>query len=454
MYSNFFADLSKNTEKPTIPPMKKKISRESLFKYIKKRSSSVICDSRRPQACTYSFPKAVMTAFSAFYLQQPSFLRHEENLQKPKFRRSIQKLFLEDPITIMQTVRNILDPVPLTFLHGVFDDIFAAMDRSGLLREFKVDNEIGLLLAFDGITYFSSGRLTNVQCSVTKHQDGHETYTQAGVTLSLIHPTLNISLPIAFEPIVPQDGHEKQDCERAAMHRLLKRFRAKHKTIQGTLLVDALHANHPAFVLLEELRLHWLAACKPGSQKTLYEWVDTARMGKDLGELYERIRIDGVFYKRNYEYMNDIPIRDSKDAVRTNFISLTEVNERTDVRRKFDYTTDLKIDQKNVIKSALAGRRRWKIENEEHNTLTNQGYSFKHNYGHGKQYLLSMLAMLKILAFLIHELLCLVGQDGLSQLMHEASRQECFENIRVSIKGRQWKSWEELYLHILSWNTS
>jgi len=302
--------------------MMKKISRDSLFKYLRKRSASISCDGRKSQNCTYSFRAAVMTAFSAFYLQQPSFLRHEQNLKKPKFRKNIRKLFCESPITGMQTVRNILDPVPMHYLHLVFDDIIAAMDRSGLLRQLRVDNEVGLLLALDGITYFSSGHIGNDQCNIMKHQNGNKTYTQSGITLSIIHPSSNIALPIAFEPIVPQDGHEKQDSERAAMHRLLKRFRSKHKTLQATILVDALHSNHPSFSLLSELRLHWMAACKPGSQKTLYDWIDTARNGNDLGTHQERTRLDGVFYKRYYEYMSDIPIRDSEDAIKTNFVSL------------------------------------------------------------------------------------------------------------------------------------
>lgn len=434
--------------------MMKKISRDSLIKHLRKRSASATYDTRKTNKCTYSFQSAVITAFSAFYLQQPSFLRHEENLEKRKFRKNIQKLFRESPITIMQTVRNILDPVPIDYLHSTFDDILAAMDRSGFLKRLMFDSEIGLLLALDGITYFSSKNLFNSQCSTTKHHNGTETYTQSCITLSIIHPSLNIALPIAFEPIIPQDGHEKQDCERAAMHRLLKRFRAKHKVLTATILVDALHSNHPSFSLLRELRLHWLAACKPGSQKTLYEWVDTARTGKDLKGYQERIRIDGVFYKRQYEYMNDIPIRDSDDAVKTNFVSLIEIKERSNERCQFDYATDLKIDIKNVSRRALAGRRRWKIENEEHNTLTNQGYSFKHNYGYGKQYLLSVLAGLKIIAFLIHEILNLVGQDGLSRLMQRKSRIECFEDIRVSIKSTTWESWEELYGYITSWDSS
>jgi hypothetical protein len=32
-------------------------------------------------------------------------------------------------------------------------------------------------------------------------------------------------------------------------------------------------------------------------------------------------------------------------------------------------------------------RARWKIENETCNTLKNQGYNFKHNYGYGEQHL-------------------------------------------------------------------
>ena len=32
-----------------------------------------------------------------------------------------------------------------------------------------------------------------------------------------------------------------------------------------------------------------------------------------------------------------------------------------------------------------AGRARWRIENETFNPLKNQGYSFEHNFGHGRE---------------------------------------------------------------------
>jgi hypothetical protein len=52
-----------------------------------------------------------------------------------------------------------------------------------------------------------------------------------------------------------------------------------------------------------------------------------------------------------------------------------------------------------------AGRSRWKIENENNNTLKTKGYHFEHNYGHGQQFLSSLLATLILLAYGLHTLL-------------------------------------------------
>ena len=52
-----------------------------------------------------------------------------------------------------------------------------------------------------------------------------------------------------------------------------------------------------------------------------------------------------------------------------------------------------------------AGRARWKVENEDINTLKTKGYHLEHNFGHGKQHLCEVLATLNILAFSVHTLL-------------------------------------------------
>ncbi|MDP6966494.1 MAG: ISNCY family transposase, partial [Candidatus Marinimicrobia bacterium] len=58
-----------------------------------------------------------------------------------------------------------------------------------------------------------------------------------------------------------------------------------------------------------------------------------------------------------------------------------------------------------MIRLIEAGRCRWKIENEDFNTLKTKGYHFEHNFGHGKQFLSQTLLSLNTLAFLFHTVL-------------------------------------------------
>jgi len=61
------------------------------------------------------------------------------------------------------------------------------------------------------------------------------------------------------------------------------------------------------------------------------------------------------------------------------------------------------LTKSNVELVMRGGRSRWHIENQTFNTLKNQDYEFEHNFGHGKQYLATVLAMLMMLAFLIDQ---------------------------------------------------
>ncbi|OQW95019.1 MAG: hypothetical protein BWK79_03875 [Beggiatoa sp. IS2] len=78
---------------------------------------------------------------------------------------------------------------------------------------------------------------------------------------------------------------------------------------------------------------------------------------------------------------------------------------------------------------------RWKIENENNNVLKTKGYHFEHNYGHGKHFLAVLLAVLIILAFLIHTVL--EWMDSKYRLLRQKSpsRQRFFEDIRILTVG-------------------
>jgi hypothetical protein len=66
------------------------------------------------------------------------------------------------------------------------------------------------------------------------------------------------------------------------------------------------------------------------------------------------------------------------------------------------FVTNRTITVLNLMDLAQVGRTRWKIENENNNTLKTKGYHLEHNFGHGQQDLANVLAILNMLTYSVH----------------------------------------------------
>ena len=108
------------------------------------------------------------------------------------------------------------------------------------------------------------------------------------------------------------------------------------------------------------------------------------------------------------------------------------------------FISDWKITDKNVAGIVAAGRARWKIENENNNTLKKRGYHLKHNFGHGKQHLSSLLASLNILAFLFHSFLTFCDDAYTLIRATLPTRQTFFDHIRCLTCYHRFPSWETM----------
>jgi len=93
---------------------------------------------------------------------------------------------------------------------------------------------------------------------------------------------------------------------------------------------------------------------------------------------------------------------------------------------------------------AEGGRCRWKIENENNNTLKTKGYHLEHNFGHGKENLCSVLTSLNILAFLMHTFLDLNDRAYKRIRIELKSRRKFFEHVRVLTCYQTYSSWDNL----------
>jgi len=142
--------------------------------------------------------------------------------------------------------------------------------------------------------------------------------------------------------------------------------------------------------------------------------------------------------------MPHVPLRNSDDALMVNWCEIKETNEKGKILYFNSFVTDFEITNKNIVEITEAGRARWKIENENNNTLKTKGYSFKHNFGHGQQYLSSVLATLIILAFLVHTILEYF--DACYRLLREylSSRKMFFDDIRALTRYLCFESWRNL----------
>ena len=76
-------------------------------------------------------------------------------------------------------------------------------------------------MALDGTEYFCSQKLSCPQCLTRKRSNGKTEHYHAMLAAMIVAPGHNMALPLMPEFISPQDGAEKQDCERNAAKRWL-----------------------------------------------------------------------------------------------------------------------------------------------------------------------------------------------------------------------------------------
>ena len=92
----------------------------------------------------------------------------------------------------------------------------------------------------------------------------------------------------------------------------------------------------------------------------------------------------------------------------------------------------------------LAGRTRWKVENENNNTLKTKGYNLEHNFGYGKHHLASFLATLNILSLLFYTLLELMDDKYKLLQRRLPNRKTFFDDLRALTRYLCFDGWDAL----------
>ena len=244
---------------------------------------------------------------------------------------------------------------------------------------------------------------------------------------------------------MPQDGHDKQDCETAAAKRWLSQHGQRFSPLKVTILGDDLYCHQPWCQQLLEQHLNFILVCRPESHITLYEHLD----GIDLPTLTTKRWTGKVEETYTYRYLNGVPLKDGDEALLVNWCELTVTRADGKVTYKNAFATNHTLSADNVAEVVLAGRTRWKVENENNNTLKTKGYNLEHNFGHGKQHLSSLLATLNILSLLFHTVLGLLDQKYKLLRSHLPTRKTFFDDLRALTRYMYFDSWDHLLTFML-----
>ena len=352
---------------------------------------------KRGSNIQYSLCEVLKSAFAMFSLKHPSLLSFEHRSKAEAM--NLKTIYGVDHQVSDSQIREVLDEVSPPHLLGGFPLLYKHLKKLGIVKAYRYYQD-RIVLSIDGVEHFHSTKVHCERCLEKVSGDGTVHYSHSMLVGVLVHPEHREVFPLGCEPIICQDGANKQDCELNASKRLLAQLQAFYPKLNKLVVEDALYANGPHLRQLLDYGMSFIIRAKPDSLKSLFRSFESRKERKKAPE-WEYSDEKGITHA--FCWTNNLPLNSSANDLRVNMLHYTQIDKKGR-KLTFAWVTNIGLTKASVNKVMRAGRARWKIENETFNTLKNQGYHFEHNYGHGYQHLASNLAILMLLAFFVDQI--------------------------------------------------
>lgn len=167
-------------------------------------------DKRTGKNIQFEMKDILLSAFSVFYLQCPSFLSYQQAMEQDQGNNNARTLFGIEKIPSDNHTRILLDSEGPERLFPIFGAVFDGLAEANLINDFR-GTYGDLLIAFDGVEHHSSNKISCPQCKTKQFKNGTINYSHSMMTAVLVKPDCPHVIDLPPEFIVPQDGHDKQD---------------------------------------------------------------------------------------------------------------------------------------------------------------------------------------------------------------------------------------------------
>src|ERR1700720_1655410 len=192
-----------------------------------------------------------LSAFAMFFMQSASFLAYQRTMEKGHGRSNCRTLFGIGRIPSDNYIRDFLDEADPALLQPCFERMEALLSEPPMRQAF---GRLGgrTLIALDGTEFFCSQKLGCPHCLTRKRANGKTESYHSMLSATVVAPGHSKVVPLAPEFIAPQDGAEKQDCERNAVRRWFEKHSARLAPLRPVFLGDDLFACHPVAKMITD----------------------------------------------------------------------------------------------------------------------------------------------------------------------------------------------------------
>lgn len=339
-------------------------------------------DPRNQSYITYTQADLVYIGILKNVCAQHSMREMEENFNRENCIDTLRILSGDEKLEEMphyDTLNYYLERLSPECLSGLRKKMITSLIRG---KQFNKNRLLGkywrVIVDGTGLCYFKEKHCENCLCTVRVGEDGKKTkmyYHKVLEAKIVLSEKIIVSLGTEF---IENEKEEvsKQDCELNAAKRLLKKIKRDYPRLSICIQGDALYATEPFMRLCRKTyRWEYLFTQKDTRQRKLdegFEWIKTgddavrqAGLCKECGSGFFANHVEKVAGKK--EVMN---------VIEYEYEAKREKRKKQKVR--FQWVTSLEVTKKHLEEMIIAGRGRWKIENEGFNNQKNGMYRIEH----------------------------------------------------------------------------
>lgn len=267
-------------------------------------------------------------------------------------------------------INDYLITLPPKHLEAILPNMCARLIRMRALEYARFFGRY--LIVIDATGTGSSHRPCCTSC-LRQTQNGKTIYYHLVLEAKLITPQ-GMVFSIGTEFVENSNpGAKKQDCESAAVPRLMAKIKERFPRLPICMLFDGLYANQSVFALCKKYDWRWIISFKSGRLPTAFHEFMVLKATL-CHENFEETHIDGRYQRLSW--VHDL----EHEGFTFNAFDCLTYNEKGEVVY-FAWCTDLPVNRDNVVPFANhGGRKRWTIENQGFNNQKNQEYNLEHAY--------------------------------------------------------------------------